>query len=641
MQNVHKPRRRRTLFVVLAVLIVVGTIELLAAVGWWMVTRTPFSWSRAEAARAQAKAGESVVTGAVNTEQSAAQHLAVAGCVQHPYLGYVYDASLPAGPYPISRYGFVDDAPPVRQKAADRYIVGVVGGSVALQLCVHAEAALIAALARSPLLRGRHIEVVRLGLGGYKQPQQLISVQLAMLLGGEFDCIVNVDGFNEVALLNENVPVGVPGWFPRSWSRLMDKAPTPEQLRRLGHLVVLREQRQASADFASGFWWSPLAQLLWFLQDRGIARRLADETAIAERAAVTPSFAITGPGPASSSLEQARVEMAAIWRRCSLQLHTLCESQGIRYFHFLQPNQYVEGSKPIGAEEAVVAIQAEHPWRQAVMHGYPLLQQEGETLRRAGVAFEDLTGIFKEHKEPLYVDICCHVSRVGYEILAEHIAAVMRRRTELDGVVLTGLRVSPPSLQLTSPLVAERLTVYAIETNGTEHDVSGPGFGTLVAIANPSLVAMTVDGQVRALRRGVCELTVRRESHVVVVPVVATWPDLFDGNDGTGSAAGGVPRLELEVGTEAGAALVARCTGLPPGGLRFLGVSAQPLPPVLPTGFDLAEVNSIPLDGSTAPTTTVVAPPPTGAPMFLRVFVLDADGASVLATSNTMVVTRG
>ena len=53
---------------------------------------------------------------------------------------------------------------------------------------------------------------------------------------------------------------------------------------------------------------------------------------------------------------------------------------------------------------------------------YPLLQAGGEWLGAEGVAFIDLTDVFKEEMRTVYIDNCCHPNEFGYEIIAAHIA---------------------------------------------------------------------------------------------------------------------------------------------------------------------------------------------------------------------------
>jgi hypothetical protein len=123
-------------------------------------------------------------------------------------------------------------------------------------------------------------------------------------------------------------------------------------------------------------------------------------------------------------------ELASIWRRCSEQLDRLCRADGIVYVHFLQPNQYVPGTKPMGAAEERRAWLASHPYRRGVEEGYPRLISAGRMLVAEGVDFHDLTQLFAGTREPRYVDTCCHLNRAGNAALAHAVAEVLRHRIE-------------------------------------------------------------------------------------------------------------------------------------------------------------------------------------------------------------------
>ncbi|NJL27620.1 MAG: hypothetical protein HC897_06830 [Thermoanaerobaculia bacterium] len=100
----------------------------------------------------------------------------------------------------------------------------------------------------------------------------------------------------------------------------------------------------------------------------------------------------------------------------------LAEAHGVRYLHFLQPNQYVEGSKPLSEAEKASAFDPASDWCQGVQGGYPLLQAKGRELKEEGIAFEDLTEIFKTQEGTLYRDTCCHLGLEGNRLLARAVA---------------------------------------------------------------------------------------------------------------------------------------------------------------------------------------------------------------------------
>lgn len=107
-------------------------------------------------------------------------------------------------------------------------------------------------------------------------------------------------------------------------------------------------------------------------------------------------------------------------------MYTLSKGKNIRYYHFLQPSQYLEGSKRLGDLERKVAIHPGSNFDQGVNHGYPLLLRTGKELMARDVKFIDLTMIFQNVSEPLYIDTSCHLNLTGKEILGKRIGEFIR-----------------------------------------------------------------------------------------------------------------------------------------------------------------------------------------------------------------------
>ena len=115
-----------------------------------------------------------------------------------------------------------------------------------------------------------------------------------------------------------------------------------------------------------------------------------------------------------------------LWRRSSLAINELAAASGIRYYHFLQPNQYVAGAKPIGRDEARTATPND-AYRRTVEAAFPLLREAGHALAARGVRFHDLTSAFANHPEPLYIDNCCHFNKPANLIVADLIFDAISR----------------------------------------------------------------------------------------------------------------------------------------------------------------------------------------------------------------------
>ena len=340
----------------------------------------------------------------------------------HPYLGFVY------GPAPRNRNSFGFAGPePLFADSEDTLDIAVFGGSLALAFCGEGHPAIVEELTKAK--PGRSIRMSCFAVDGYKQPQHLIALAYMLSLGMRIDVAVNLDGFNEIALpLTENLPSGVYPFYPRAWNLYAANGFQPEIAARTARIADRRAERVFWRRFFARF---PLRVSNFFLVlwdsldrlkdsrakqlDREIQSLLADES--------NPAL-----GPFDPAAEPREVLLASTraWRTASLQMAALCRDAGIRYLHFLQPNQYVAGSKVFSQEESRVAF-GEAGYRSVVEEGYPLLLREGETLRDEGVEFFDLTRLFREHPETLYRDACCHVNARGNEILGREIGRRIRQ----------------------------------------------------------------------------------------------------------------------------------------------------------------------------------------------------------------------
>ena len=410
------PRWSRWAYGALIALLVLGAVELMGKAAGMAIDGSRFSRSRLQAQRDALVASAGRASIGQNIRWSRDE-------VLHPYLGF---APRPPGASGAAAFGFT--APePLQRRAPDRVIVAVVGGSAAHLFAEQGLRALGAKLTKLPAFAGRTVVPLNLAVGGYKQPQQLMTVAYLLALGGEVDVVINLDGFNDVTMHpTENAPAGVPLAYPRRWDQRVEGLFQGGALRLMLQRVDLERRR---AELASTFSVFPLrvstaANAVYLALDRRLERGqgATDAALVTVPAGAAPA----GKRPASDE-DHVYEELAALWQRSSLQLARLVEAGGARYYHFLQPNQYVPGSKPMGAAERAVSIADGHRYRRAVELGYPRLRRAGAALAGEGVRFADLSGAFVDHPEPIYFDSCCHVNERGNAILAELMFDAIRR----------------------------------------------------------------------------------------------------------------------------------------------------------------------------------------------------------------------
>ena len=326
-------------------------------------------------------------------------------------------------------YGFTSRLPdrvlnamPPHQRREDTVVIGLLGASVAAQVKPFLQDALNRWFAANDL--PRQPIVLNLAVSGAKQPQQALIVANTLSLGGEFDLIVNLDGVNEVIGSGErNFESGVFPFLPLWWDKRVGL--TREDILRAGQIGILRREqaRRAAAGESSILRWSALFGLANRWRQERIAAQIIRQNHALAAAAADYNLEKHGPGnwPGRDELFPAA---ARVWYRGSLALARLTEVAGADYYHFLQPSPYVPDAKPFSPEELEVAYKPEGINGATTIKGYPQLRQYNRDLSGQGIHYFDLTGIFVDHPETLYIDDCCHLNERGNELLA---AAMVRR----------------------------------------------------------------------------------------------------------------------------------------------------------------------------------------------------------------------
>ena len=407
---------RRIVSNLLTLLLVFGLLEVIAALLLATVVHSP--------SEQQIPAEEGNPNSLANSEKADAIREILSGSftIPHPYLGFVYDpngAPSHSG-VPISPFGFIDDKPPLQKRSPNKVLIGVFGGSVAWWLQALGEQAIREELVKSSYFKNKEIVFIRLALGAYKQPQQLQELSYLLALGGELDIVVNVDGYNDVALFGPNerrFP-----FFPEYWDKMIGSISSRSELSIIGKIELLKERRALFTKLVKTpiIAHSNLAKLLWTLYDRRLSLRL--QILRGELANLRDTSRISSPasfGPELHFPDEATYfeKVATVWKESSLLMKQLSDARGIRYFHFLQPNQYLPGSKNFGEEERIVSLAADSPRGKRVVSGYPVLREAGKELSLRGVRFVDATQVFRELEEAAYNDDCCHLSQRGNDLL--------------------------------------------------------------------------------------------------------------------------------------------------------------------------------------------------------------------------------
>jgi len=424
---------KKLLFGFITLLILYAAVELVAFAAFFAAEGKPFSFASMRIAMTEA-------IGATKGDDP--DNLNMPGeVVAHPYWGYVTDwESLVQGKSAVDsservprKEGLEHDREQsillngpdyeLPTRTPEVVNVAVFGGSVAIQIARGGLLPLIAELQKFDEYRGRKIRVYDAAQAALKEPQQLTKLSYLSALGSEFDIIINIDGLNEVYQSEKNFQLGVFPFYPAFWHKLVEKVGSSASIRLVAETTFLRDRRSSLARIVadSPLQYSVTGSTMWFLFDQWLQSQISQRLVQLEDQETSGTYVTNGPRfplDGQASLPQ---EIADTWMRSSLGLKALAEAFGAKYFHFLQPNQYLPDSKPMGAAERKKAILPESGLNQLVPEIYPLLIDGGNQLRLAGVNFYDLTLIFKDQQEARYKDTCCHFNRTGVRELARQI----------------------------------------------------------------------------------------------------------------------------------------------------------------------------------------------------------------------------
>jgi len=365
----------------------------------------------------------------------------------HPYYGYITnpnyvkyvkkyqpnDLDYHDVPQP-NAFGFMSTDNPLQKRDASRIIVALMGGSVACYEGTQGKVTLVRDL---EALFHKPVTLLNLALFAGKQPQQLLILTDLIAQGGHFDVVINLDGFNEVALPagHGNVEQHISPFFPQSWRTIAETDFDADESMLILTLAGVKGLNHKLNAFEQHFSFSYTVRLISILQNK-IFNNIAvsmEKTLRSNPPVQKTDYLVTNSGKvflgpwSNVSTEDPDYydKLARHWFNCSILLHNLITSQGGVYYHFLQPNQYSH-DKTLTDVEKANAIAETNGYPTAVAKGYPVLRDYGKALQAAGVHFYDLSLIFQNTKETVYRDTCCHFNQRGVDAIAEQMADSIR-----------------------------------------------------------------------------------------------------------------------------------------------------------------------------------------------------------------------
>ncbi|MEG5000104.1 hypothetical protein [Microcoleus sp. B4-D4] len=400
------------------------------SLAFYFVNQKQFFYTRT---KGKEKVAEDIERLGIRLDESIVERL-------HPFFGYV----LKQGAFTnerlklkVNKQGFFSlyEYPFVKTKK-NQFIIGIFGGSVANNFAVdeYVTQRLSKNLNSYPEFANKEIVILNFGNGGYKQPQQLLILNYFLALGQDLDLVINIDGFNEVALSNLNnkarLELGMPSvQHIQPLTGLANNNLSPEAMNSIAQISEDKKELKAGIDKLQTCQLA-LCHAVTSLRVKQLVNNYQQAVVKYDRQVKqsnpdTANSGIVYLPKADSVLSDGAAfdKIASMWYESSIAMNQILSSRKIEYFHFIQPNQYYQTKRTFTAKEDEIAIDKNSPYIEGVKKGYPVLLSKVDDLQKAGVNVFNAVNILDNTKETVYKDACCHYNSVGEEVLADYVSS--------------------------------------------------------------------------------------------------------------------------------------------------------------------------------------------------------------------------
>ena len=258
---------------------------------------------------------------------------------RHPYFGYVNSR--------------MDELAGLRENHDNsQYVIAILGGSVAEHFAEYAidHPQYFDRLRQViPEIDDRTIRIVDLAVGGYKQPQQFI---IASYFLESVDMTLNIDGLNEIIIpdLDPVYSTDFPHFTLRFYARDgFSLSPLLVYSLTFAYKTINAVPRRVPILATSRLYfvtWQGVRRILYW----GIQRLQRRYLAV---------IGIEAPQGQDERWAASKSRQIGIWKKYIRLQRQVESTRGIPAYFFLQPNQYLKGSKPLSPEERATAINSE------------------------------------------------------------------------------------------------------------------------------------------------------------------------------------------------------------------------------------------------------------------------------------------
>ncbi|MDQ2096531.1 MAG: hypothetical protein QQW96_02600 [Tychonema bourrellyi B0820] len=427
-KNINKGNNVLSIIAINLAIVFIGMESL--SLAFYFITQNQFFYTRS---KTQEQVVEDIERIGIRLDDSIVERL-------HPFFGYVMKQGSFANKrinLKVNRQGFFSQQEyPFTKTSKNQFIVGIFGGSVANNLAVDEyESRMLSRKLKSyPEFANKEIVVLNFANGGYKQPQQLLVLNYFLALGQEFDMVVNIDGFNEVALANLNnkskLDLAMPSvQHVQPLTDLANDNLSPEVMTSIVKISENKKQLRttiAQLQNCKLALCNAVTSIKVRLLLKDYQQELVKYDKQVKQSKTDPKNSGTVYIPKSDTvLDDAAAfsKMVSMWYESSVMMNQVLSIRNIPYFQFVQPNQYYPTKRVFTQKEKEFTIVKDSPYIEGVTKGYPLLLSKVDDLQKAGVSVFSGVNILDNTKETVYKDSCCHYNLVGQELFANYISS--------------------------------------------------------------------------------------------------------------------------------------------------------------------------------------------------------------------------
>jgi len=355
----------------------------------------------------------------------------------HPFFGFIQKPSpdFRSG-FKVNNYGFISPYDyPFKKFKKNQFVIGIFGGSVASNFSIFQvqNKILPQYLKQVPGLQDKEFVILSFATGGYKQPQQLLILNYFLALGQELDLVVNIDGFNEVALSNLNNKNQINLAMPsiQHISPLTSLANNSLSIEAMQATIRIKENKTRINEGLESLQHCSLAacDALTSVYVQNLVNNYRKDVIAFEKERSKKQQDEEGSvifiNKNKSILEDSAAfeQMAWNWAKSSIFMHKVLSASNVPYFHVLQPNQYYQTKRVFGEAEKRIAFNKDTPYSKAVELGYPAILGKFPNLQKNNINILNGVKVFDKTKDAVYVDSCCHYNQAGEVIFSNYVGS--------------------------------------------------------------------------------------------------------------------------------------------------------------------------------------------------------------------------